>query len=132
MTIDWVIPCRYGEIHDNLATLVGAGIDTLWVPQFPGPIQVGAAVRLLATADELGPGKKHVARSVVRDPAGETFSDISGELEIAGTQLQTEWLNGVHMFTAIQFAAAEQGTYCFEYVVGESTKTIPIHVLPQQ
>ena len=37
MNVDWVIPCRYVEVHDNLGTLVGAGIDTFWVPELRPP-----------------------------------------------------------------------------------------------
>jgi hypothetical protein len=29
LNIDWVIPCRYVEVHDNLGTIVGASIDTI-------------------------------------------------------------------------------------------------------
>ena len=32
MNIDWVIPARHTEIHDNLATIVGGGIDRQAVP----------------------------------------------------------------------------------------------------
>ena len=35
MKIDAVIPCRYVEVNDNLATIVGAGTDTFWISEEP-------------------------------------------------------------------------------------------------
>jgi hypothetical protein len=46
-------------VHDNLATIIGGGIDTLWLQDLPAPIQVPLAVRVLATSDELAGGQEH-------------------------------------------------------------------------
>jgi hypothetical protein len=72
VNIDWVIPCRYAEIHDNLATIVGGGIDTFWVAELPTPIQLVLVMRLLAMAEEIGPDQKHTVVNRVRDPKGRT------------------------------------------------------------
>ena len=45
MNVDWVIPCRYVEVHDNLGTIVGAGIDTYWIPELPTTMQVVLAIQ---------------------------------------------------------------------------------------
>ena len=74
MNVDWVIPCRYVEVHDNLGTLVGAGIDTFWVPELPAPLQLVCAIRLTATADELGSDHQHHSRTVVTGPDGEVVA----------------------------------------------------------
>ena len=107
MNIDWVIPCRFAEVHDNLATLVGAGIDTFWFADFPAGVQVGFATRLLATANELGPEHEHTVRSIIRDPRGETLSDLGDATFRAGSAEQaagarTDWLNGIALVTVIQ------------------------------
>ena len=36
MNVDWVIPCRYVEVHDNLGSMIGAGIDTFWYGNWGG------------------------------------------------------------------------------------------------
>jgi hypothetical protein len=132
LNIDWIIPCRYCEVHDNLATVIGAGIDTWWVPEFPHSVQVLIAVRLLATRDELGPEHEHVTRNIIRDVSGTAVSDLQQPFK-AGVpaeveQAHAEWLNGIAMVTLIQFEATEEGTYTFEHIVDGSTKSVPLHV----
>jgi hypothetical protein len=133
LNIDWVIPCRYVEVHDNLGTIVGAGIDTYWVGQLPTPIQVVLAVRLLAIAEELGPEHDHTGRNLVRDPEGKTISDIGGEFQL-GTEAEvgaarTDWLNPTMLSAVIQFEATQAGTYTIEHVVDQSTAPVPIHII---
>lgn len=133
MNIDWIIPCRYAEVHDNLATIVGAGIDTLAFAEFPAPVQVGVVVRLLATADELGPEHEHSVRNIISDPDGETLSDLTGTFR-AGTaeeaaRARSEWLNGIAVTTIIRFDAAQPGSYSFEHIVDGSSKSVPLHVV---
>lgn len=96
MNVDWIIPCRFVEVHDNLGTLVGAGIDTFWLPELPAAVQVVMAVRLLGLPEELATDVQHRGRNVVRGPDGETVSDISGEFTIAGgEQARPDWLQGI-------------------------------------
>lgn len=133
MNLDWIIPCRYAEVHDNLATIVGAGIDTWWFPALPAHVQVIAVVRMLATADELGPKHEHTIRNIVRDPEGQTLSDLSNPF-VAGTDAEAEgaraeWLNGIAGVIVIQFPVAQPGTYTFEHIVDASSKQIPLHVV---
>jgi hypothetical protein len=133
VNLDWIIPCRYAEVHDNLATMVGAGIDTWWLPAFPAPIQVVVAVRLLASADELGPDHDHTARNVITDPSGTVLSDLEHTFQISSSEqaaaARTEWLNGIEVVTVVQFEAVGPGSYSFEHIVDESSKTVPMHVL---
>ncbi|MDP2711048.1 MAG: hypothetical protein Q8O56_07495 [Solirubrobacteraceae bacterium] len=132
MNIDWIIPCRYAEVHDNLATIVGAGIDTWWFPTLPATVQVGIVVRLLAASDELGPDHTHTVRNIIRDPSGGPLSDLGGPFQVGTTaeadSARTEWLNGVALVTMIQFEATEPGTYTFEHIVDESSKSVPLHI----
>jgi hypothetical protein len=133
LNIDWIIPCRYGEVHANLATLVGAGIDTFLFPEFPAQVQVGLAVRLLATADELGPEVTHTVRSVIRDPDGVVLSDVEEEFSVGTHEeaavARTEWLNGIALTTMIAFEAAQPGSYSYEHIVDGATKSVPLHVV---
>jgi hypothetical protein len=108
LNIDWVIPCRYVEVHDNLGTIVGAGIDTFWVPELPSPIQVLLAIRLLALADELD-GEPHVATTRIRSPLGEVISEVGGEISAGAEAPNAEWLNGLMIAGVVQFEAAVEG-----------------------
>jgi hypothetical protein len=137
VNIAWVIPCRYAEVHDNLATIVGAGIDTFWPGQLPSEVRVTVVVRLLATADELGPGHEHTMRNVVRGPDGETVGLPREAKFQAGTaeevsSAREHWLNGIELVTMAAFEASEQGTYTFELTVDDSTSSTPLHVFDGQ
>ncbi len=128
MNIDWVIPCRYAEIHDNLATIVGGGIDTYWLPELPAPIQVVIAVRVLALAEEFD-GREHAVANRVRDPHGELISEVIGQLAIAGEAARPEWLTGITLASVVQFDVTEEGTYTLEHVIDDVTAALPIHVV---
>lgn len=131
MNIDWVIPCRYVEVHDNLGTIIGAGIDTYWVPEFPAPIQVLLAVRLLAMAEEIEQGEKqkHAMTNRVRDPRGDVLSEMGGKFSVSAVATNPDWLTGIMAATAIQFEAAEEGTYTIDHLVDNASASLPIHVV---
>lgn len=129
MNIDWAIPCRYAEVHDNLATVVGAGIDTYWVAELPSQLQILIAVRLLATTDELEEGGPHEMTHRVRDPHGDLLGELSATLTFEGEAARPEWLTGITVPVAVTFEAAEEGTYTLELAVGASSEAFPIHVV---
>jgi hypothetical protein len=129
MNVDWVIPCRYVEVHDNLGTLVGAGIDTFWVPEVPAPLQLVCAVRLTATADELGADHQHHSRTVITGPDGDVVADIGGEFGIDTENPREDWLNGFVLPTAIAWEATAAGSYQLEHIVDGTSKSVALHVI---
>jgi hypothetical protein len=130
LNIDWVIPCRYVEVHDNLGTIIGAGIDTIWVEQLPAPIAVVIAVRLLAMAEELDGSDAHTATNRVRDLHGELVSELSFPFGFGGGEsAKTEWLTGIMVSSLVQFEATEEGTYTIEHEVDGSAKAFPLHII---
>jgi hypothetical protein len=126
--IDWVIPCRYVEVHGNLATMIGAGIDTYWVETFPATIRVVVAVRLLATADALEQGEPHTITNRIRDPRGAVVSEVSDPLTFQGKSARPERLAGIALPIVVHFEATEEGTYTLEHAVDQSSDRLPIHV----
>lgn len=129
MNIDWVIPCRYAEVHDNLGTIVGAGIDVFLVPELPSVVQVNLAIRITATAEELTPGMVHQGKTIILDPSGATSSEAEIEFALGVENPRADWLNGFIFPATVQFEAAETGTYTIEHVLGGNSSAIPIHVL---
>lgn len=129
LNIDWAIPCRYVEVHDNLGTIIGAGIDTYWVPNLPTPLQLVLAVRLLAMAEELGEDQQHHAVNRVRDPHGDIVSEIGGDFAMGGESARPEWLTGIIVSSLIQFEVTEEGTYTIEHEVDGSLVSLPIHIV---
>jgi hypothetical protein len=130
VNLDWVIPCRYVEVHDNLGTIVGAGIDTYWVRELPTTIQVVLAIRLLAMADELGEAVQHTAVNRVRDPRGEVVSEVGGEFAMGGGDAaRPDWLTGIMVNSLVQLEVTEEGTYTIEHEVDGSVESLPIHIV---
>ena len=128
MNIDWLIPCRYLEIHDGLGTLIGAGIDTFTVPALPAQIQVVIAMRLTGTADELDPSIDHPIRSVVRGPDDTVISDVEGVGQFGAPGARPDWLTGIIIPSAVLFVAEQEGAYTFEFSVDQAQAAIPLHV----
>jgi Family of unknown function (DUF6941) len=129
VNLDWVIPCRYVEVHNNLGTIVGAGVDTFWVRELPATVQVVLAIRLLAMADEIGEDVKHSATNRVRNPNGDLVSEVGGEFTVAGENAHQDWLTGIMVTGVVQLEVTEAGTYTLEAEVDGSTESLPIHIV---
>ena len=128
MNIDWIIPCRYLEVHDGLGTIVGAGIDTYWLPELPAPIQVLLAVRLLATPEEITSAEPHVAGNRIRKPNGDILTETRGEVMLEAEVTRPGWLVGATIPVILQFDATDEGAYMIELDVDDASKSLPIHV----
>ena len=129
MNIDWVIPCRYAEVHDNLATIVGGGVDTYWQPELPARIQVFLAIRLLATPEELAAAEPHTAVNRIRNPEGDVLEEVRGEIVMSGTAARPDWLVGKTIPALAVFEADDEGTYTIEIEVDDASSSLPIHVV---
>jgi hypothetical protein len=131
LNIEWVIPCRFVEVHDNLATIVGAGIDTFWVPQEPRAIGVMFAIRVTALADELGPENPHTMVQRIRDPNDAVVHEMQAEFEAEsqGEVRNPDWLQGLAMPVGAQFAVPVEGTYTVTHQVNGSEHALPLHVV---
>jgi hypothetical protein len=131
VNVEWVIPCRFVEVHDNLATIVGGGIDTFWVPQEPRVIGVMFAIRVTALVDELGPGQAHTMAERIRDPHGEVIHEMEAELGAVaqGEVPNPEWLQGISLAVGAQFPVAVEGTYMVTHKFDASEHSLPLHVV---
>ena len=128
MTIDWIIPCRYLEVHDGLGTIIGAGVDTYWLPELPAPIQVLLAVRLLTTPEEIESAEPHVVSNRIRRPDGGLLAETTGEITVGGEVTRPGWLAGSMIPVVLQFEAQDEGAYMIELDVDDASKSLPIHV----
>lgn len=130
MHIDWVIPCRYAEVHDNLGTIVGAGIDRYWWPELPAQMQVVLALRFSGLPEEI-PGE-HDLVNIVRGPGGEEIARAEGRLAFGELQgdARPDYLQGIQLQSVVIFEATEEGTYSVEFELDKvSTYVVPLHVI---
>jgi uncharacterized protein DUF6941 len=129
VNIDWVITCRYVEVHDNLATIIGAGIDTFWFEDLPTTLQVLLAIRLTGLAEEFTDDQMHTTATRIKDPDGNTISEVKGELVVGVEQRQAEYLATITIPAAVQLEVTEEGTYAVELEFDDAWKSLPIHVV---
>jgi hypothetical protein len=139
VNIDWAVTCRYAESDGAVATLVGAGIDAVFLPTFPGPVGVMMAVRLAAPPEELAPGQIHTLRCRILDAAGDPVTALdrtpTEPLEIAiGSQVPIQqlvpgWLVQPLVAMGVQWLASEPQTYRIELRIDDSEHLSPFHVV---
>ena len=128
MRIEYAILCRYAEVNNNLATIVGAGIDTTAVPQLPTPIQTMLAIRAVCPPDEM-PGTHHL-RCYVEGPDGARIGDsLDAEIEVAGEAPAQEWLANMMFAFGVQWEVATEGTYTIHASVDDADYPVPMHVV---
>jgi hypothetical protein len=133
LRVGWVIPCRYVEVTNNLATIVGAGIDHVWVPSIPPPqpVQILCAVRIVANHDEVhveppeeGP---NTLTCRIHDPSMEVVSDLPAPFAMSGT-FDPAIEPAVIMPIGVAFEPQEQGQYTIEIAVDERSFSVPLTV----
>jgi hypothetical protein len=116
-------------VHDNLGTIVGAGIDTFWLPELPAAVQLMVAIRLVGLPEEFTEDQTHATATRIKDPAGQTVSEAAGEFTVSAEGARPDFLTGVTIPAAVRFEVDQEGTYAVEYEFGGSAQTIPIHVV---
>lgn len=131
MRVDWAIPCRYVEVHNQGATLVGAGADLLVAPELPAPIQVLFAVRFVGAAEEMDGETQHEMLVRLFDPAGESMGEQGGQLAAGVKQLVPGYLAELLMPLGIVLNAEQSGTYGVEFVIDGNALRVPIHIVAQ-
>ncbi|MGN6371525.1 MAG: hypothetical protein ACTHM1_00820 [Solirubrobacteraceae bacterium] len=134
MKVDWAIPCRFAEVHQGGATIVGAGCDVVPVQGTPTPIQVLFAVRYVGAPDELDGATEHAIGCRIFNPAGEKVGEQAGEIKAKVDQLVPGYVADVTIPTGLVIEAQEFGTYGIEFWIDDHSLRVPIHVIqtPQQ
>lgn len=140
MHVDWAVTCRYAESDGAIGTIVGAGIDVLYVPGLPHQVGVMLAVRLAASFEEVSEGQQHtlVVRVLgpdaqpVRTPDGSAAEPLSVAFQTTAVtqQLVPGWLVAPLFALGVQWWAVEEGTYTIDIGVGDAEPLpSPVHVL---
>ena len=140
MRVEWVVTCRYAESDGSVATIVGAGIDVLYVAGFPQEVGIMVAVRLSAPFEEVSADQGHqiIGRILgpesapVRAPDGSAVPPLELDLHTGtgAAQLVPGWLATPLHAIGLQWWAPQEGTYTIEIGVDDEEPTLtPVHVL---
>lgn len=128
MRIDWAIPCRYVEVHEGGATIVGAGADLVMVPQVPTPIQMLFAVRFVGPPDELE-GQPHPIACRLFDPSGNSLGEQGGEMSTEVTQIVPGYVADLTIPMGIVLNVEQYGTYHVEFAIDDHELRVPVHIV---
>jgi hypothetical protein len=129
--VDWAIPCRYVEVHDNQATIVGAGVDLHTVPQLPMPLQVLFAVHMVGPPfEDQHEAQEHTLACRIFGPDGQLAGELTGKMQVGGEQQIAGWAVHMTIPMAIVFEARAAGSYGVEFQVDDvEPLRVPIHVV---
>lgn len=128
MRVVWAIPCRYAEVHEGTATIIGGGTNLFWVPQLPAPIGLMVAINIAGSEHELR--EPHTIRSQVLGPDMQPLGP-AGEaiLEMGLSEHRPPgWEGNLILPTVNQFVAPVEGTYTIEFTIDDRSETTVILV----
>lgn len=130
MKIDWVVPCRFAEVRENLATIVGAGGDRFLLAEQPWMLETMLAIKVTALVGELGPDNVYPVENRIRDPRGTLIHEESGSFSASASEEihDPTWLQAVYIATQARFPAETEGTYTISHTFGDSEHLLPIHI----
>ena len=129
MRIDWLIPCRYAELADGLATIVGAGADVVHVSGLPAQAGVSAVVRIAGVAE---PETEYQLTAQVLGPDFEPAGDalhLALRLGDRSPYNPDGWEDHVMLPLAVPFTAEEAGAHTLEVRIEERSAAVPLHVV---
>ncbi len=85
MRVDWAVLCRYAEVsNDGTASLLGAALDSLWLPELPAQVGIFLMMRITGVQDEFEEGGEFEIRLVSPDREETTILQAGFKLEDFG------------------------------------------------
>jgi hypothetical protein len=130
MRIDWALPCRYAEASDDgTATLVGVALDSIWLPELPGDVDLYLMLRVAAPPDEFEEPHRLDVRVISPDHSEQQAIQVEfGPLERPAL-LHPGMEGGLSVPTELGWQAEEYGLYTLElYLDDQRQRSIPILV----
>ena len=132
LRVDWLIPCRYAEAVDGLATMIGAGANVVVMPELPNAAAVHVVGRIAGLAE---PGSDH---QIVAQVLGPDFAPVAEPVELTLTMGERSefnpegWEDHMIVHLALQFPVEEYGVHLVEVRVDERSATLQLHIVGQE
>jgi hypothetical protein len=126
LRVDWVILCRYAEVNDGLATIVGAGIDALFAPELPCELGFPIVIRIVGLAD----GREHTVEVEVLDPE---MQRVAEPLSMAftpepGPQATPGWEGHAIFPAGVVFEARQYGAYLLNVKIDDNSRSVAFEI----
>lgn len=132
MRVDWVVPCRYCEIAgDGTMSVLGAGLDSYWLPdeQLPTAMGVFLATRVAGPEEEWATPTAFAVRLVRPDLEQEDMLEIPLQMPAMPPLKQPGHEAGMLLPLLMQWEAQEHGLYSFDLLLnGVRERSVPINI----
>ena len=131
MDVAWALPCRFAEATpDGTATIVGAGLDSIWAPEVPADVGLFLMMRIAGPPYEFE--EQHQLSIRLIDPEGteqEMLSAAFGPMPEPPPLLHPGMDAGVLVPAAVGWSAHAYGLYTLEvFIDGRRQRSVPILV----
>ena len=134
LRLDWAVPSRYAEASaDGSATIIGAGIDSFWVPEVPADIGLFLMIRVTGPQDEFEEEHQLEIRLVTPESEEQEVLKVGFQTPPGGRNpLAVPGMEpGVLIPAGVAFRAEEYGFHTLEvYLDEQRLRSIPIAVRP--
>lgn len=125
MRVDWGIICRYAEVNNGLATIVGAGIDNYTVAAVPAQIPLQLVVRVCGLID----ANDHDLTVKLLDTQLSEVGTLSGTFGMEQNPNHPPgWEGAAILPVGVVLPANEVGTYTLHVSVDNHSVTLPFRV----
>lgn len=127
--LDYALVGEHVRAAEGIAHILGAGVDTIFVPQVPSGHNLALLIRLTFTQEETG--RPYEVRIVFRDADGNHLAELTArETPLWREDMPAGWPVGVLAAINLGVPLPAYGLYSFQIVLGGSVlKTIPLRVL---
>jgi hypothetical protein len=129
LEVAWALPCRFAEAAaDGTATIVGAGLDSVWIPDVPADVGVFLMMRITGPQYEFE--AEHVVAVKLVDPERDEQDILTtefGPMEELPPTYHQGLDPGILIQAAVGWRAEHFGLHTLEiYVDGKRNRSIPI------
>ena len=129
MRIAWAIPCRYVEVNDGLATIVGGGANIYIVPPDALPVSLAVAIAAQIAGNEDEVNQPHHLRGQILAPDMTPVGDPLDlpDFEIPpGEHKPPGWETTIVISIVMQWEVTEPGTHTIELTIDDRSTTVAI------
>lgn len=128
MRVEWAVACRFVEVHDGLATMVGAGIDNITIPQIPAEVGFMVAVRVAIAPGDTGQPQQVALRML--DPSLAEVGTLTAGFQMDGApHAQPGWEGHITIPMVVGWQVAQAGAYTLHFTAGDSSYDLPVVVV---
>lgn len=129
LRVDWAILCRYVEVNNGLATIVGAGIDQYGVQSLPATLDMALAVRLVGLPDEVDHTIEISVLDPLMQPVGTPIPEQTFTLNPPLPDFPAGWEMNVPLVLQLHIEVGDPGPYTIDIKVDGHSHTHTFRVL---